>query len=314
MSLAGTFRQLGLVVLERGWLSSNNIVFGASRSVPATVVDTGYDAHATQTFDLVRTAAGRSAPERIVNTHLHSDHCGGNHTLQARLCSCETWVPEASFDAAAQWDESRLSFRDTGQTCRRFSVDRGLAAGETVELGAYRWNVVHAPGHDPQAIMLFEPKSRTLISADALWQSRLAIIFPEIDGEPGFADSGAVLDTIERLEPAIVIPGHGSPFTDCASAVRISRERLSAFVSDSSRHLRYATRALVMFRMMELRRCERGDLVRWLIATPIFRRLLGRGRLEHEACDLSSAARELVSRLIGDGLLVTNTHDQIALP
>ena len=68
-------------VFERGWLSANNILFIGRRET--TLVDSGYVTHAPQTLALVRHALGNRGLNRIVNTHLHSDHCGGNAALQA---------------------------------------------------------------------------------------------------------------------------------------------------------------------------------------------------------------------------------------
>ena len=77
------FSEAGLVVFERGWLSSNNVLFGGDDSVPATLVDSGYWTHQEQTEALLRRALGPDRQlGRLVNTHLHSDHCGGNERLQ----------------------------------------------------------------------------------------------------------------------------------------------------------------------------------------------------------------------------------------
>ena len=83
-----------LRVLERGWLSSNNVLFSPQGGAPATLVDTSYAAHAEQTLSLVKGRLGPVPLARVVNTHLHSDHCGGNSLLQ-RHYDCETWVPES---------------------------------------------------------------------------------------------------------------------------------------------------------------------------------------------------------------------------
>ena len=89
---------LAMTVLERGWLSANQIVFGAPAAASAAVVDTGFCGHAAQTIALVEHALAGTPLKRIVNTHLHSDHCGGNHALQARS-DVETWIPSASLAA-----------------------------------------------------------------------------------------------------------------------------------------------------------------------------------------------------------------------
>src|SRR5690606_25945662 len=63
-------------VFERGWLSSNNILFTGADGT--ALVDSGYVTHAPQTLALVRQVLAGRPLERLLNTHLHSDHCGGN--------------------------------------------------------------------------------------------------------------------------------------------------------------------------------------------------------------------------------------------
>ena len=292
-----TLRELGLVVLERGWLSSNNIVFRGRHR--ATVVDTGYDSHAAQTVALLRRELRDEPLDRIVNTHLHSDHCGGNAALQQAWGS-EAWVPELSFDAVRHWDPARLTYAQTDQRCARFRADQPLAAGQTLRLGDFDWQVITAPGHDPQAIMLFQPESRVLISADALWEHGLAIIFPELYGRAGFSDAHQTLDRIQALAPRVVIPGHGPPFMGVAAAIQASRSRLAAFEREPQRHLAYAARALVTFRLLEMRRCDRDQLLDWMLRTPIFVAMLAQGRGGESG---ESLAQQTIARLIADGML-----------
>jgi glyoxylase-like metal-dependent hydrolase (beta-lactamase superfamily II) len=304
----GAFADLGLTVVERGWLSSNSIVFRAFGDVPATVIDTGYVSQSQQTVELVRKLVGDARSLRIINTHLHSDHCGGNASL-ARHFSTKILVPEVSFGIAQRWDQEALAYSETGQRCDRFAVDGSVCPGLTLQLGAATWNVLAAPGHDPHAVMFFEPRARVLISADALWEDRLAIVFPEIDGSPGFCETKAVLDFIESLQPAIVIPGHGPAFSDVSRALRCSRSRLSQFEQWPARHLRYATRALTMFHMLEIRHTPREDLVLWLQTTPIFIKL--HLLMGAERRSLAEFAAETVAQLISDGLIAWNTGHQL---
>src|SRR5450830_889398 len=80
-----------VVVFERGWLSSNNVLFvGAEETA---LVDTGYATHAEQTVALVESALGARPLDRVLNTHLHSDHCGGNAALQQRYPGLCTDIP-----------------------------------------------------------------------------------------------------------------------------------------------------------------------------------------------------------------------------
>ncbi len=304
--LDATLAALGAQLLQRDWLSANQIVFAGDGSAvsPPTVVDTGYAAHAEMTAALLDRALAGRALDRIVNTHLHSDHCGGNRALQARH-PAETWVPAPSLATVQAWDESRLTYLDTGQRCERFRVDGALVPGQALRLGPAEWQVHAAPGHDPDAVLLFEPQTRTLISGDALWEDRLAIIFPELQGEDGFGPTRRTLDLIEALAPRWVLPGHGAAFGDVGAALAASRRRLGAFERDPLRHAQHAARALVMFHMLERQQRDRGALEAWLLDTPIFVRSAALvARLSKAPNDPARWARELVERLLGDGLLV----------
>jgi glyoxylase-like metal-dependent hydrolase (beta-lactamase superfamily II) len=300
---------LGMTVFERGWLSANQAVFAATGAAPATVVDTGFCLHADQTLALIDRALGGEPLGRIVNTHLHSDHCGGNAALQ-RGGGVETWIPSPSMAAVRRWDEEALSYRLTDQPCPRFKADRALVPGESIVLGEASWQIHAAPGHDMDAVMLFEPQTRTLIAGDALWEERLAIIFPELIGEDGFGPTRATLSLIERLAPRAVLPGHGRPFDDLAQALASSRERIDAFERHPERHAQHAARALLMFHLLEVREAPFDELVAWMRQTPIYRTVAQRGGLD-EAGSAAWAAGQL-RRLVDDGVLVQH-QDRVAV-
>jgi glyoxylase-like metal-dependent hydrolase (beta-lactamase superfamily II) len=299
----------GLAVLQRGWLSANQVVFAACGDVPATVVDTGFCTHAQQTLALVDHALGGERAGRIVNTHLHSDHCGGNRAFQDRG-DVETWVPAGGFAAVAAWAEDALSYRSSGQACPRFRADRALQAGAGITLGEAEWTIHAAPGHDMDAVMLFEPQTRTLISGDALWEERLAIIFPELVGQDGFGPTRSTLDLIERLAPREVIPGHGRPFGDVAAALTASRERVAAFERNPERHAQHAARALLMFHLLEIRSAPAQELAEWMLGTPIYRCAAQRAGLD-EAAAIRQAA-DHVRKLVDDGVLLQD-GDRVAV-
>jgi glyoxylase-like metal-dependent hydrolase (beta-lactamase superfamily II) len=300
MNLNRLFDQLHLQVLERGWLSSNNVVFSAIPGSSSAVIDTGYFAHSAQTVALVRDSLAGTPLSRILNTHLHSDHCGGNAALQ-RAFDCETAVPAASIDAVTEWNQDQLTFDSTAQRCERFDANCGLEPGSSIVLGGREWQILKAPGHDNDALMFFEPDSRVLISGDALWENRLAIIFPEIEGNDGFSGVAGVLAVINELNPTVVIPGHGRPFGDVPQAIAISLKRLQQFQINPDMHFRYASRALTMFRMLELQRSTMESLVDWILSAPIFLKLI----LVEQAtlCELRGSAEKVILQLITDGIL-----------
>jgi glyoxylase-like metal-dependent hydrolase (beta-lactamase superfamily II) len=244
-----TLLPVGMHVLERGWLSSNSAVF--IEGAHLTVVDTGYALHARQTAELIDHIGSGRPLARIINTHLHSDHAGGNARL-ARGAAVSIQIPAGEADAVRVWDVERLSYRAMGQRCPRFRFDRVLRDGDTLELGGLPWRVLAAAGHDPHMLMLLEPDRRILISADALWEHGFGGIFPEIDGEAGFAEQRETLDLIARLQPRLVIPGHGPPFRDVDAALRRAYARLDALESSPPRNARHVLKLLVKFWLLQV--------------------------------------------------------------
>ena len=255
-----------IAVFERGWLSSNNVLLNSGDS--AVLIDSGYCTHAEQTLALVTHALGERPLNQLLNTHLHSDHCGGNGALQTRYPDMVTAIPPGGSQAVADWDEAALGHAAFGQNIVRFGFDRLLQPGSTEQLAGRHWQVHAAPGHDPHAVLLFQPDTRTLISGDALWQNGFGVVFPELDGRSGFAEVAATLDVIEALNPAVVIPGHGAVFGDVSAALALARKRLDGFVQNPQRHLHHAAKVLVKYKLLEMNTTTHANLQAWAGATP----------------------------------------------
>ncbi len=262
-----------IVVFERGWLSSNNILLLSSSG--GCLVDSGYTTHSDQTLDLVSSTLGARPLELLLNTHLHSDHCGGNARLQAYYPGVKTHIPAGQADLVRHWDPYALSYEPTGQSCDPFSFDGTLNAGDRLLIGAREWQLHAAPGHDPHSVILFEPHLRLLISADALWETGFGVVFPELEGIHAFDEVASTLDLIESLQPKLVIPGHGPVFHDVQAALRSARQRLAHFVADPRRHARHAAKVLLKFKLLEVQRVAQGDFYSWCAQTSYLQLLHG---------------------------------------
>jgi glyoxylase-like metal-dependent hydrolase (beta-lactamase superfamily II) len=286
----------GVTVLERGWLSSNNIVLNGRDQ--CALIDSGYCTHSAQTLLLVDSALQGRPLDVLVNTHLHSDHVGGNAALQARYPAMQTLIPPGHAQYVTDWDTQKLTYQPTGQNCPQFCFDATLQPGSELRLGDLSWQVHAAPGHDSHSVILFEPISRTLVSADALWERGFGVVFPELDGEDAFHEVAQTLDVIEALKPAIVIPGHGSPFSDVSEALARARQRLEGFVTDPARHLQHAAKVLLKFKLLELQSVSLGGLLVWAEATPYVAKLVERQYAGHT---LAEALDVLVQDLVRAG-------------
>lgn len=258
----------GLTVFERGWLSANNILFLGSDAT--ALVDSGYCTHAEQTLALVQHALGERPLDLLLNTHLHSDHCGGNAALQSLYPAIETRIPPGQAQHVRNWDPVALTYVPTGQQCPPFEIEGLLEPGKEISLGGRSWRIHGSPGHDPHSVILFEPESRTLISADSLWENGFGVIFQELEGEQAFDEVGETLDLIESLGPLVVIPGHGKVFAHVAQSLAAARRRLDGFVRDPVKHAAHAAKVLLKFKLLEVQRLSLAEFERWAAATPYF--------------------------------------------
>lgn len=300
----------GVRFIERDWLSANHVLLVDAEST--TMIDTGFVKHAPMTLALVDAALANDAPAsrrigRIINTHLHSDHCGGNAAVHERH-GCRITVPAASFIAARDWDADALTYREIGQPCPRFPVDDALAPGEEFRAGGLRWVAHAAPGHDPESLVLFAPEAGLLISADALWANGFGIIFPELQDESGFAEQRAVLELIETLAPRRVLPGHGPMFEDVAAAIARARKRLETMAADPERHARHAIKALLKFRLLYVERETRAEMRAALAEASLLDDAARQIGMDTEAAiDWAIASLVEGGQLARDGELIVNS-------
>jgi glyoxylase-like metal-dependent hydrolase (beta-lactamase superfamily II) len=182
---------------------------------------------------------------RLVVTHPHIDHYGMAGKL-VEVSGCELWMhrlAETEIDMYRDPEGARAKLRE-------LLADHGIGAdeldeltafedwrpfvssvveathpvddGDTFEVGGREWRVVHTPGHAHSHICVWNAEDRALISGDHL----LPTITPHIDFErQGEEDPlGDFLDSlakVEELDPALVLPGHGHPFSEGAERARI---------------------------------------------------------------------------------------------
>jgi glyoxylase-like metal-dependent hydrolase (beta-lactamase superfamily II) len=240
------------------------------------LVDSGYCTHAPQTLSLIESALESRPLDILVNTHLHSDHCGGNAALQTRYPGLHTLIPPGHAQRVADWDPVALTYSPTGQLCPQFTFTKVIQPGSFMRFGSESWQIHAAPGHDPHSLVFFHPQRRVLISADALWENGFGVVFPELEGVDAFAEVAATLDLIEYLNPKTVVPGHGRVFTYTPEVLLRARQRLNSFVSNPPRHARHAAKVLLKFKLLETQSQDFDDFAQWALETPYFMQIKGK--------------------------------------
>ena len=296
-----------LQVFERGWLSSNNVLMRGGDG--AALVDSSYVAHAPQTLALLEHALGGGRLARLVNTHCHSDHMGGNRAIQ-EAHGCRTTIPAGEAPLIDRWDDRELVLGFADQRADRFRYDDTIAPGDTLRLGDIDWQVLPAPGHDPHAVMLYAPQERILISADALWEDGFGVIFPALFGDvTAFAETRATLESIARIDVRTVIPGHGRVFGAAGPALERAFRRLEGYDRDITRHARHAAKVMIVFALLDKRRLPVARLPRYVEEVGFMRELNAR----HLHLTPEALAEWLVADLGRSGTIKRDGDDIVPL-
>jgi len=280
-----------LHVFVRDWLSSNNILLKSRDG--HVLIDSGYVRHAPLTLALLASQQGiGDAPlAKLVNTHCHSDHMGGNGAIQARY-RCPVALPEGEAPLIAAWDQKALLLDYCDQRADRFVVDEVIKPGETHVWGDLEWRAIAAPGHDMGALVFHNPEHGILISGDALWENGFGIVMPREIDPAALPATRATLEMIAKLDLRVVVPGHGDPFADVAAALDRAFRRLAALEADSLRTARHVLKAILTFAVLDKQRMPMAELPAYLDRVGIYR--------EFNARFFRVAPAELAERLVGE--------------
>jgi glyoxylase-like metal-dependent hydrolase (beta-lactamase superfamily II) len=255
-------------VIVRDWLNANHILFlGPDENV---LVDAGYVTHADTTIRLVRERLGDRRLHRLVNTHCHSDHMGGNAAVQ-RAFGCPIWIPAGEAPLIEAWDTRALWIDYAGQRAERFRFDAIVRPGDTLAMGGFDWQSIAAPGHDMGALMFWNEPERILVSGDALWQRGFGIVLPGEGWRERLAAARSTLETIRGLGPRVVIPGHGTPFTEVDASIDFCLGRITAFEADETKLARYILKVMLSFALMDVGSLEAATLADYLATIPLYR-------------------------------------------
>ena len=257
-------------VFVRDWLSSNNILLKCREG--HVLIDSGYGRHAPLTLALLATPQGLGAAPlaRLVNTHCHSDHMGGNAAIKARY-RCPIALPDAEAPLIDVWDENTLLLAYADQRADRFAYDEVIRAGETRVWGDLEWQALAAPGHDMGALVFFNPEHGILVSGDALWANGYGFVMPrEIDAR-ALPATRATLEMLAALDVRVVVPGHGEPFADVGAALERAFARTAAFEADSLRVARHALKVVLSFALLDQRRLPLSGMPAYVDRIGIYR-------------------------------------------
>jgi glyoxylase-like metal-dependent hydrolase (beta-lactamase superfamily II) len=205
----------------------------------------------------------------VLITHCDVDHCGGNSALKRAnpdaLITCGEADRLLVEDPAVMWARRYDKFTEPHgmgypEASRQWNmenlgeatpVDWTWRGGESLRLGKdWLVEIHHVPGHSDGHLAVFDPRSRTILSGDAVHGA----VYLDVDGNPAlcptYLDVDPYLATIEYLR------GLGADqLAGCHWPVKRGDE-IVAFLDESRQFVEKADTLL----LAELDRCEDASL------------------------------------------------------
>ncbi|HKA34978.1 MAG TPA: MBL fold metallo-hydrolase [Candidatus Binatia bacterium] len=142
-------------------------------------------------------ATGGKKIEKILLTHIHSDHCGGALALKKRT--------------GAKLGISR------GRAGYLGGEDFTYGEGDEIPYDGGSVRVVHTPGHESAHCCFYEPALKDLLTGDHIL-GRGTTVIPPPDGD--MADYIRSLEKLLSLDIRRLLPGHGPVVSDPYGKIR----------------------------------------------------------------------------------------------
>lgn len=169
------------------------------------------------------TAQLTDLPVTVLNSHTHLDHIGGNAEFtsvlamdtdftRARTEGLENYRVRGELVPQALCDELPSGVTQDSYRTRPWAVTEAATDGQVIDLGGRELEILHIPGHTPDAIALLDADAGYLWTGDSFYEGPIWLFAPETDLD---AYSTSV-DRLASLAPDLtrLLPAHNSPVAD----------------------------------------------------------------------------------------------------
>ena len=161
----------------------------------------------------------------VINTGGQDHRWLGNgyfKEIGAQIIASRKALPDMEERGAMQLAGLKSELREKINGTQIVYPDRLIEPKETLKLDGVEIQILYFHGgHTPGDAVVWLPKSRTLFSGDHIYVDRLLGVLPFSSSKDWLAS----FEELEKLNPKLIIPGHGKP-CDLSKAQRDTRDYL----------------------------------------------------------------------------------------
>ena len=168
----------------------------------------------------------------VLNSHTHYDHIGGNHLFEVIYGTDLEYTRQRALGSPPEavagflregwvWKDYPDDFSPADYRSRAFTISRIVGEGDTIDIGGRTLEILHTPGHAPDAICLIDRENRLLFTGDTFYLAPLYTHIPEAS----FPDYVQTAQRLAGLADSIdyAITSHNVPKVDGAYMTALGR-------------------------------------------------------------------------------------------
>lgn len=254
--------------IERGWLNANHFVFNGKQKI---LIDTGYVGDFEKTKEWIESVGvDLKSIDRIISTHSHCDHVGGNKRIR-EMSGCSISIHPLDKHSIDMRDDWATWYRFYDQEAEFFPVDHALEDGEIICLDDLELQIIHTPGHARGGISLYCAREKFLISSDALWNGDLGVLNTMVEGREAPILARESLEKIGCLDIQTIYPGHGGVISDPKAAIQKCEQKLENFIHNPQQLGKDHLKKLLVWVLLEKRGYRADEFFAYLLSVPWFK-------------------------------------------
>lgn len=156
-------------------------------------------------------------PVIVINTHSHFDHVSGNYQFDEiygvdnpftldNAKGHDHSVNAGNMTADTFWKNVPKDFSADTYENKPYKISKYLSDGEIVDIGERPIEVVFAPGHSPDSIVLIDKNNRFMMTGDTFYPAPLYVY----SSTSSFRDFANSVQTMQRSQGDVdfLLPGH----------------------------------------------------------------------------------------------------------
>jgi glyoxylase-like metal-dependent hydrolase (beta-lactamase superfamily II) len=174
--------------------------------------------------DIAKVVGGlTNKPVSVLNSHSHYDHVGGNYAFENIYGLNTNFTTDRqsghkNADIAIEASKQALckalpiGVTEDNHIGRAYKITQFIEDGHIFDLGNRHLQVVHTPGHTPDALVIIDKKNGLMFTGDSFYSGPIWLYAPETDLTQYQQSLALMIQKSQGIK--YLLPAHNTPLAD----------------------------------------------------------------------------------------------------